>query len=479
MLIPPLPLANCLGLLVASASPGASLEPEAAEKPIGADSAQAGDAVSPEHGRPVETPVGDAAPAPMSPAQPTSSVPIAALPKDAGPTAPPLEVVPRWEWLGNPLAPKSRGAKTPKRRTPHRFLPLPSLRSQPAVGLMLGASLNYAYRTRDDEPNRVYLFVESRVSLRKVQQHGFSLRLRDVLGYGEIFELGTSTTIDPVFPYFGVANNAYLRGQDLRGRPFQTFVRTIGGFFTYQHPLWKYKPPGPGPIGTLRSYSGFGYWVDKIRAYEGTKFAEERPFDEGTTRRGVLRLGLIWDRRDNEWGPKRGALHDITVDSAGPWTGSTHAWGRVHATFRHYWTLGVPSLVLAHRLTYDGLWGDAPFVPLGEFGGLVTSDGLGGVVTGRGWMRRRYIGKHKAFASVELRFEPVEFKLGKHTLGFGLKGYVDLGLVAQNLRELPLHWHVSGGPGLLVTWDHFAVIRMDGGFSRETAGFYLMTEHAF
>ena len=124
MLIPPLPLANCLGLLVASASPGASLEPEAAEKPIGADSAQAGDAVSPEHGRPVETPVGDAAPAPMSPAQPTSSVPIAALPKDAGPTAPPLEVVPRWEWLGNPLAPKSRGAKTPKRRTPHRFLPL-------------------------------------------------------------------------------------------------------------------------------------------------------------------------------------------------------------------------------------------------------------------------------------------------------------------------------------------------------------------
>ena len=158
----------CLALLLASASPGASLEPEAAEKPIGADAAQAGDAVTAEHGRPIAAPAGDETPAPMSPGQPTSSVPIAALPSESGPAA--TQAVPRWEWLGNPLAPKSRGAKTPKRRTPHRFLPLPSLRSQPAVGLMLGASLNYAYRVRDDEPNRVYLYLEARVSLRKVQQ---------------------------------------------------------------------------------------------------------------------------------------------------------------------------------------------------------------------------------------------------------------------------------------------------------------------
>jgi hypothetical protein len=38
---------------------------------------------------------------------------------------------------------------------------------------------------------------------------------------------------------------------------------------------------------------------------------------------------------------------------------------------------------------------------------------------------------------------------------------------------------VSGGPGVLLIWDRFAVIRLEGGFSRETKGFYLMTEHAF
>lgn len=468
----PAPAASSSPLVEAGAA-----GPVEENQPIGADAALAGDAAT----RPVATPVGDPTPAPMSPAQSTTAAPLpaGAVPTELNPAAAQLEQVPRWEWLGNPLAPKTSGQKGGKRRTPHRFLPLPSLRSQPSVGLMLGASLNYAYRGREEEPNRIYLFLEARVSLRKVQQHGFFVRLRDLLGYKEIFEIGANVMIDPVFPYFGVANHHNLRGDNLQTRYYQLKLRTIGGFITYQHPVWTYKPPGPSPLGTLRTYSGFGYFVDNITPYEGTLFAGERPFDAGVTRRGVLRLGLIWDRRDNEWSPKRGALHDVTVDSAGPWTGSTHAWGRVHATFRHYWQLGVPSLVLAQRLTYDGLWGDAPFVTLGEFGGLAVSDAIGGQAVGRGWMRRRFIGRHKAYASVELRFEPIELKVGKHTLGLGIKGYVDMGLVAERLRDLPAHFHVSGGPGLLIVWDRFAVIRLDGGFSRETKGFYLMTEHAF
>jgi hypothetical protein len=450
--------------------------PREETQPLTADAAQAGDAAT----RPVATPVGDPAPAPMGPAQPTlpAALPEGAVPTESNPAAAQLEQVPRWDWLANPLAPR-RAAVKGKRRSPHRFLPLPSLRSQPSVGLMLGASLNYAYRPREEDPNRIYLFVEARVSLRKVQQHGFFVRLRDNLGYREIFEIGFNVMIDPVFPYFGIANHHNLRGDNLQARHYQLKLTTIGGFFTYQHPLWTLKRPGSRPPGTLRSYSGFGYFVDRILPYEGTLFAGERPFDAGVTRRGVLRLGLIWDRRDNDWSPRTGALHDITVDSAGPWTGSTHAWGRLHATFRHYHQLGLPSLVLAHRLTYDGLWGDAPFVTLGEFGGLAVSDAIGGQAVGRGWMRRRFIGRHKAYASVELRFEPIELKIGKHTLGLGIKGYVDLGLVAERLRDLPLHCQVSGGPGILLVWDRFAVIRLDGGFSRELKAFYLMTEHAF
>ena len=46
---------------------------------------------------------------------------------------------------------------------------------------MLGANLSYAYRRRETEPNRVYMILESRVSLKKVQDHSFFIRLRDLL----------------------------------------------------------------------------------------------------------------------------------------------------------------------------------------------------------------------------------------------------------------------------------------------------------
>ncbi|HEY8378725.1 MAG TPA: hypothetical protein VIK91_19670, partial [Nannocystis sp.] len=128
---------------------------------------------------------------------------------------------------------------------------------------------------------------------------------------------------------------------------------------------------------------------------------------------------------------------------------------------------------------FDALWGDAPLVPLGEFGGLFPTEALGGAAAGRGWMRRRYIGRYKAFGSLELRFEPLELKIRRHTLGIGLKGFVDLGLVAQRVRDLPHHWHVSGGTGLQIIWDRFAVLRLDAGFSRESYGVYFLNEHAF
>lgn len=417
----------------------------------------------------VSAEAGAAAPAP-------SSVPAEAMPDEPLPAMP--EVVPRWQFLNNPLG-ASKPGRPGRKQSPHRILPLPSLRSQPGVGLMLGASANYAYRPKDDEPNRIYLFLEARVSLKKVHNYGFFVRLRDLLGRQEIFELGSTAILDPVLPYYGVANHTNLRGQDLTDRYYQVNVQTFGGMFTFQHPLWRFQPDSDRPAGVLRSYSGLSYHVDRIRPYEDSRFAEERAFDEGWTRRGVLRLGLVWDRRDHEANPRRGALHDVTIDNAGPWTGSSQGWGRVSATLRHYWTLGVPSLVLAHRLTFDSLWGDPPFMPLGDFGGLIPVDAVGGMTAGRGWMRRRFVGRHKAYASVELRFDPIEFKLGRKTVGIGMKGYVDMGMVAQTISSLPNYLLVSGGPGVLLIWDRFAVIRLEGGFSRETKGFYLMTEHAF
>jgi outer membrane protein assembly factor BamA len=56
-----------------------------------------------------------------------------------------------------------------------------------------------------------------------------------------------------------------------------------------------------------------------------------------------LRLGLTWDSRDNDWSPREGSLIDLTFDAAGPYTGSTSGWGRVHGTARNFWPLGTPA----------------------------------------------------------------------------------------------------------------------------------------
>ncbi len=406
-----------------------------------------------------------------------SALPEGSVPDAPAPALTPGERLPRWSWLQNPLSPTPTASR--RRQNPHRFLPLPSVRSQPGVGLMLGGTLQYAYRTRDNPLNRVYMLLETRVSLRRVQEHNFFIRLRDLLGRQEIFEIGAGARIDPVFPYFGVANNHNLDGLDLLDRFFTAKVLTTGGFLNYQHPLWRLPARKDRPTGVLRSYTGLDYRVDRVNPYEGSLLLAERPVANLDARRGIIRLGLTWDSRDNEWSPTKGALFDVIVDNAGPWTGSSDAWGRVSGNFRNYWTLGIDKLVLAHRISFDALWGDAPLVTLGEFGGLTPTDALGGASTGRGWMRRRYIGRLKAFGSLELRFEPVEFKIRRHTLGIGLKGFVDLGLVAQRMMDLPKHWHVSGGTGLSIVWDRFAVLRLDAGFSRESFGLYFISEHAF
>lgn len=361
----------------------------------------------------------------------------------------------------------------------HRLLPLPHLSSQPATGLTLGGSLNYAYRLPGDEFNRVYGLAWSRVSTKLVQDHILSVRMRDMLGRKEIFNFGFFASLDPVFTFYGINNHHRLEASEIDAPYNQIRMDNWGGWFTFEHPLWQLDRPGKA-TGTLRHYSGIFYYVDIVKGYPNSRLLEELPDAEGVTRRGYVRGGLTWDSRDNDWSPREGSLVDVTFDAAGVYTGSSSNWGRFHATARNYWSLGTSSyLVLAHRVTFDTLWGAPPLMTIGEFGGLFPIEAYGGVFVGRGFGRRRFLGKHKATAGVELRFAPVEFKILRHTLGIGLELFTEVGAVSQRLDALLKHVYVSGGTGLLWVWDRFVVFRVEGAFSREGGALYLQSEHAF
>lgn len=373
-----------------------------------------------------------------------------------------------------------RARKRPRRTRDlrHRLLPLPHLSSQPATGLTLGGSLNYAYRLPGDAFNRVYALAWSRVSTKLVQDHILSARMRDMLGRNEIFNFGLFASLDPVFTFYGVNNHQRLAASEVESPYNHIRMDNWGGWFTFEHPLWKLERPGRA-VGTLRHYSGYFFYLDVVRGYQGSRLLAELPSAEGSWRRGVVRLGLTWDSRDNDWSPREGSLIDVTFDASGSYTGSSTNWGRFHSTIRNYWTLGSTEIVLAHRVTLDTLWGEPSLMALGDFGGLFPVEAYGGAFVGRGFGRRRFIGKHKGTAGFELRFAPVELKIRRHTLGLGLELFVEAGMVAQQMSELLKHVYVSGGPGLLLIWDRFVVFRVEGGFGREGGALYLLSEHAF
>lgn len=407
-----------------------------------------------------------------------------------GPKLPPSAALAIHEENGPPALPEASVPTTPGRKkrarkrarrqrdNRHRLLPLPHLSSQPATGLTLGGSLNYAYRLPGEDFNRVYALAWSRVSTKLVQDHILSVRMRDMLGRREIFNFGFFASIDPVFPFYGINNHQWIEPAQLEAPYNLMSMDNWGGWFTFEHPLWELERPGRAP-GVLRHYSGVFYYVDIVKGAPGSRLIEELPSAEGTWRRGYLRGGLTWDSRDNDWSPREGSLIDVTVDASGVYTGSSSNWGRLHASARNYWSLGASDMVLAHRVSFDTLWGEAPLMALGEIGGLFPHDAYGGAFIGRGFGRRRFIGRHKASAAFEARFAPVELKIRRHTLGVGLELFVEAGLVSQKMSELFKHWYISGGPGLLLIWDRFVVFRVEGGFGREGGALYLQSEHAF
>jgi hypothetical protein len=371
-----------------------------------------------------------------------------------------------------------QGPRKRQRNLNHRFLPLPHLSSQPAVGLTLGGSLTYSYRRPGEVFNRIWLLAWTRISTKLVQDHILQGRVRDMLGKREVFQFGAIAQTDPVFPFYGVANHENLSGTDLHSVEHSVNVNNYAGWLTYEHPIWQLNRIGRA-VGNLRVYSGVFYNVDVIKAYANSQLERELPGAQGVVRRGIVRGGLTWDSRDNDWSPREGSLIDLTFDAAGPYTGSTSGWGRVHATARNYWPLGRSGFVFAHRVTLDALWGKAPLMALGEFGGLFPMDAYGGAFVGRGFARRRFIGNIKATASAEIRFTPLEFNLGRNKLGLGFEAFVELGLVSQRFADLLKHWYPSGGPGLLLIWNRFVVFRVEAGFSREGGALYLQSEHAF
>ena len=199
---------------------------------------------------------------------------------------------------------------------------------------------------------------------------------------------------------------------------------------------------------------------------------------------GVLlgQLGLIWDSRDDEVDPSRGAFAEFSL-RGGPVLGAGTGYGGVHAGLRGYLPLG--PMIVALRLVGDVLLGDPPLHAFGLMPGVPQVPAVGGGRSLRGVPAGRYQGAVRLLGGAELRSWFATLRVRRLRLAVGGATGVDVGRVwagpgaASDLDGDGLGLKVGLTAGLRLRWGRAFVVRIDGAWSELGMALYLDAGHAF
>ncbi len=147
-----------------------------------------------------------------------------------------------------------------------------------------------------------------------------------------------------------------------------------------------------------------------------------------------LKLGVVYDSRDNEPNPMKGIWSEAVIfQSFNP----DFKFTKVALTHRQYFTIIPKNLSFAYRVGYQGIIaGNAPFYILpymvSSFSNTSNTDGLGGSKTVRGMIRNRVVGESVVYGNLELRWKFVHFKFINQNFYLALNPYLDFGQVLKS-----------------------------------------------
>lgn len=224
---------------------------------------------------------------------------------------------------------------------------------------------------------------------------------------------------------------------------------------------------------------------DAVAVFPGSALALDRADPAGPEVVGVaahdlavLRLGALWDTRDDENDPTSGAFHELSARIGGSVAGDFVYTG-AHAQARGFVPLWGEHLTLATRAVADLLGGRPPVYAL---------TWLGGDFNLRGVPEGRFAGKVRLLATAELRARFGQFRvLGPLPMRAGAVAFVDTGRVFADYADDPaldgegLGLKVGTGGGLRLRWGTSFVARGDVAWSPdgEGLGVYVGVEHVF
>lgn len=258
---------------------------------------------------------------------------------------------------------------------------------------------------------------------------------------------------------YGLANFRYALIERSEGQPNR--VEVTGGYRAF------YFIPGD----IFADLDGDG--APDLTPFPGSLHAQDFPDGEPGLS-SVVSAGLMLDSRDNEPSPTEGWWIEGSVRTTTPglsaWTFggfNLTARGFTHLPFDVplYGNLG-RRLVLANRLTFDGIVGDPPIQELARLGGSQDVYAFGGADMGRGIRVQRFLGRGKVLNQSEVRFRFAETELFSQQFAFTVAGFLDAAIVADELinpRDVGIS--AGGGGALRIAWNENFVIRIDLGVS--------------
>jgi len=210
----------------------------------------------------------------------------------------------------------------------------------------------------------------------------------------------------------------------------------------------------------------------------------------------VLKLGLIYDSRDNEPNPMSGIWTEAVLTSAPTFLGSEQAYTRLTLTHRQYFTLIPRNLSLACRVGYQGtVAGRCPFYMLPMMTTSVltgaTTEGLGGAKSMRGILRNRIIGDAFVYGNFEFRWKFYRTVLFNQNIYIALNVFTDVG---KTVKPIPFDreaatalaavddpsfrmddyypggddaFHLGYGAGIRMALNENFILALDYGFAKD------------
>ncbi|MBU8892730.1 MAG: outer membrane protein assembly factor [Bacteroidales bacterium] len=153
-----------------------------------------------------------------------------------------------------------------------------------------------------------------------------------------------------------------------------------------------------------------------------------------------IKLGTVYDTRDNEANPMSGIWSEIIIVTAPKFLDNyENDYTQLSLTHRQYFTLIKSKLSLAYRLGYQGtIAGETPFYMLPylnfSYNPSIVIEGLGGSKSIRGVLRDRVIGDGIVFGNIEFRWKFIKTVIKNQNLYIALSTFTDFGKVVQETK---------------------------------------------